>query len=259
MNVYSLRDLQQCFQDHVLHGGGVMPNLIACSNSSDTPTRLGIYANAYRLRLLEALKTDYPALHTLAGAELFERIGRGYIDACPSTHYSIRYFGQHFAAYIEETTDYREFPVLAEVARLEWHLTLAFDATDDLVLDEDALATLPASAWPNMQIRFHDSLQRCEFNWNVSDLWRSIDQNDTPVTPALFKEPVSCMIWRQALQVYLRTMEPAEAFTLDCLREGNDFATACSGLCDYFEPEAVGLKAAGFLKRWCRAGLIAGM
>lgn len=257
MSDYSLHDIQQCFQDHVLHGGSMMPELISINSSADTSTRLDIYANAYRQRLLEALKTDYPALHTLAGDELFERIGRDYIDACPSTHYSIRYFGEHFAAYIEETSSYRELPVLAEMAHLEWRLTLAFDATDDPAIDEEALAALPASAWPTLRLRIQDALQRCEFHWNVSELWRAIDKSDTPVTPTELKQPVSYVIWRQALQVCLRTMEPAEAYALDCLRNGNDFATACSGLCDYFESGEVGLKAAGFLKRWCRAGCIA--
>ena len=256
MSNYSLHDIQQRFQDHVLDGGGAMPKLIACKSSADTQTRLDIYVNAYRLRLLEALKTDYPALQALAGDELFERIGHDYIDACPSTHYSIRYFGQHLAAFIADTPGYRESPVLAEMAELEWRLTLAFDAADDPVLDEESLAAMPTSAWPTLRLRFQESLQRCEFHWNVSDVWRAIDQNDAPAAPAELKQPISCVIWRQALQVYLRKMEPAEAFALDCLRDGNDFATACSGLCDYFEPEEVGLKAAGFLKRWCRAGIV---
>ena len=110
--------------------------------------RLAIYANGYRLRLLEALDTDFSALHTLAGDELFEQIGRAYIDAHPSEHFSIRYFGQHLSAFLAQTAPYTETPVLAEMAALEWALTLAFDAADDPVLTEASLAMLPAESWP---------------------------------------------------------------------------------------------------------------
>jgi hypothetical protein len=120
----------------------------------DHAQRFGIYADAYLLRLLEAVKTDYPALHTLAVDELLERIGRDYIDACPSTHFSIRYFGRHLSAFIDETPSYREIPVLAEMARLEWLLTLAFDAADSSTLDEATLSALPMESWPGMHLGF---------------------------------------------------------------------------------------------------------
>lgn len=256
MNDSSLRELQQCLQDHVLHGGSAMPKLIDCRIGTDATLRLGIYANAYRLRLLQALKTDYPALHTLAGDELFERIGRDYIDACASTNFSIRYFGQHLPAFIDETPGYREIPVLAEMARLEWLLSLAFDAADSESVDEASLSTLPMESWPSMRLRFHDSLQRYDFFWNAPGIWRAIDQRLPPESPVIHDVARPWLIWRHQLQNYFRLMDPAEAFALDNLRSGSDFAAVCSGLCDFLKPEEVGLKAAGYLRNWIRAGII---
>ena len=256
MNDSSLRELQECFQEHVLHGGSVMPKHVARSQDTDATIRLGIYANAYRLRLLEALQNDYPVMHTLAGDELFARIGRDYIDTCPSTHFSIRYFGQHLAAFIDETPDYREIPVLAEMARLEWKLTLAFDAADSNVIDEETLSSLPSESWPAMRLRFSDSLQRQDFFWNAPEIWRTIDQHMPPQTPVEYETAHPWLIWRHDLQNYFRPLDTAEAFALDSLRNGNDFAAICSGLCDHFEPQQVGLKAAGYLKNWIRMGIV---
>ena len=78
-----LRDLQTCFQRHVLHGDNDMLTQVSADTRPNAAARLAIYANAYRLRLLEALDTDFSALHTLAGDALFEQIGRAYINAHP--------------------------------------------------------------------------------------------------------------------------------------------------------------------------------
>lgn len=252
-----LNDLQNRFQAHILHGAGGMLEQVMTDTKPDATTRLAIYANAYRLRLLEALRTDYPALHTLVGDDQFDQLGRAYINAYPSTHYSIRYFGQHLSAFLSATVPYREIPVLAEMSTLEWALTLAFDATDDPVLSATDLATLPAEAWPSMRIHFHASLQRHDFRWNVPELWSAIDQQRTPEPPTGYPQARAFMIWRRELQNYFRPLDPAEAWALDSLREGADFATLCTGLCRYFDTAEVGQQAASYLKAWVQAGLVA--
>ncbi len=256
MTYLSLRDLQTCFHAHVLHGDDCMFVQISADSQSNAASRLAIYANAYRLRLIEALTTDFTALHTLTGDDLFERICRGYIDANPSTHYSIRYFGSHLSTFLADTSPYHETPVLAEMAALEWALTLAFDAADDPVLDETALASLPVAAWPGMRVRLHASVQCRVFHWNAPELWSAIDRQHAPEAPVAYSEPHTWLIWRRALQTYFRPLEDTEAWALNCLREGADFAALCSGLCARVEPSQVGLQAASYLKGWLQAGLV---
>src|SRR5512141_742854 len=123
---HSLDSLQDCFQAHVLTGKGAILAEISPDVRPSAAARLAIYANGYRLRLLEALSSDFPALHTLVGDELVEQIGRSYIDVHPSTHFSIRYFGQHLSAFLARTVPYADTPALSEMAALEWSLSLSF-------------------------------------------------------------------------------------------------------------------------------------
>ncbi len=252
-----LRDLQQAFQAQVLHGDDALLAQIAPARPS-AAARLAVYENAYRLRLLEALRTDFPALHTLAGDALFERLGRAYIDAHPSTHFSIRWFGRRLGDFLAASAPWRETPVLAEMAVLEWALTLAFDAADDPVISEADVAALSAEAWPGMRLRFHPSVQRHDFRWNVPELWTAVDQQRPPEPPQTNPQPRAWVIWRRELQNYFRALDNTEAWALDRLRRGADFATLCDGLCERVEPEQVSLRAAGYLKGWVRAGLVAG-
>lgn len=253
----SLRHLQLSFQAHVLHGDQGMIAQISHNVLPSPESRLAIYANGYRLRLLEALSTDFPALHTLAGDDFFELIGRRYIEDHPSSHYSIRYFGRHLSSFLAETEPFSVTPVLSEMARLEWALTLAFDAADDPVLDESAVAALPREAWSTMRLRFHASVQRHEFQWNAPELWTAIDQQQAAEPPQAYAQPRAWLIWRREFQNYFRPLDDNEAWAVDSIHAGNDFATVCAGLCERGEASQVGLLAAGYLKGWLHAGLVA--
>lgn len=252
-----LRDLQACFQAHVLQGDTGMLARISTDARPSAAARLAIYANAYRLRLLEALKTDFPALHTLAGDALFEQIGRAYIDAYPSTQYSIRYFATNLSRFLSDTPPFHATPVLSEMATLEWALTLAFDAADDPVLDEAVLAALPATAWPGLRLRLHASVQCPVFRWNVPELWTAIDRQRTPEPPTAYPAPRAWLIWRRELQTYFRPLDATEAWALDSLRNGVDVASLCDGLCSRMEPDQVGTWAASYIKGWVESGVVA--
>ncbi len=251
-----LRNLQDCFQAHILEGDQAMLARISPDTKPSAVARLAIYADGYRLRLLEALHSDYPALHTLAGDELFEQIGRAYIDVHPSTHYTIRYFGQHLSAFLTATAPYKDTPALGEMAALEWSLSLAFDAADTAVITVDTLAALPPESWPELRLHFHPSLHRHDFHWNMPELWSAIDAQTGPQAPQPYPQARAWLIWRRDLQNYFRPLEPAEAWALDSMVSGASFAALCEGLCNYIDVEQVGLQAAGFLKGWIQTGLV---
>ena len=64
--------------------------------------RLGIYADAYRLRIIEALSNSYPILKALLGDDLFEQAARLYIDQYPSTYRNMRWVGDKMAEHLQE-------------------------------------------------------------------------------------------------------------------------------------------------------------
>jgi Putative DNA-binding domain len=256
MNTDGLRMLQQEFQSYILRRDEYVVRRIEGTRRVGNRTRLGIYAEAYRLRLLEALRVDFPALHTLAGDDGFERIGRAYIDAFPSEHYSIRYFGRQMSAFLAHDIRFRDTPVFAEMAAFEWALGLSFDAADDVSVAVEAVGAIPGEAWPDLRLCLHPSVQRLDLRWNIPGLWKAIQEEQAPQPPVVADQPRAWVIWRRDLQSYFRSVPVVEARALDALGEGQCFAELCADLCEWIEEEQVAAHAAQLLRRWVSDGLI---
>ena len=251
-----LSALQAVFQDFVLGGDSAINAEIIGTARVDAATRLGIYANAYRLRLLEALDTDYPGLHTIAGDDEFERLGRAYIDAHPSTFRSLRWFGDRMSDFLRTTEPYCDYPVFAEMAAFEWAMSDAFDAADTPPVTVDHMATIAADAWPTLRFVPHDSVRRLDLRWNVPALWKAIDAEQDPPAPEESDAPIAWLVWRRDLRTWFRSLDVAEAWALDAMLRGEAFSAICEGLAEWIDTENVAGHAAGLLKRWLTDGLI---
>lgn len=218
--------------------------------------RVKVYVDGYRLRLLEVLEDNFTGLHTLVGDEEFDRLGRAYIDAHPSTHPSVRWFSRNLEAFLRGTPPYDAHPYLAEMAAFEWTQGLVFDAADDPVAEMQTLASVPPETWAGLRFGFHASVRRLELAWNVPQAWAAMDAGDAPPELVSADSPVSWLLWRAELTTRWRSLGKDEAWALDAALEGGNFAGLCEGLCRWHEASGVALKAASFLKLWFSDGLV---
>jgi len=217
---------------------------------------LAIYHNAYRARLLETLQGDYPTLHHWMGDEEFDRLVNAYLQAHPSQHYSLRWLGARLPTFIEGYLVAEQSAPLAELARLEWAFTLAFDAPDGEPLNLESMAALPPGEWPGLQVRLLPSVQWLICRYNSLAQWRAVksEAEDFPPSQALEQVGV-CLVWRQGLVSHYRSLGAAEAEALHGMGvEGWSFAELCAQLSVYGDSAA--LQAAAWLKQWISEGLL---
>jgi hypothetical protein len=252
----TLRHLQERLQSYVLEDDRGIEEQVISTSKISACARLEIYAEAYRLRLLGALENDFPALKALLGNEAFSKLGRTYIEAHPSHHFSLRYFGRHLKRFLTHTSPYRQAPWLAEMAAFEWALGEVFDAADSRTLTLDEIATIPPMKWAQMRLHFHPSVHRLDLHWNVPLLWKAIDQHESPGPPVESHIPLPWVLWRQDLKNYFRSLKEDEAWALDAAQAGKTFGTICEGLCIWHEEAKVPQQAAILLQRWVTDGLL---
>jgi hypothetical protein len=100
--VEALADLQAWMQNAILAGSAEGARArVRDGNRLTAEARIGIYAAAYRLRLIECLRAEYPLLRRLAGPTAFDLFAQGYVAARPSRSYTLYDFGAGFADYLE--------------------------------------------------------------------------------------------------------------------------------------------------------------
>jgi len=182
--VSGLACLQHGFQDYLLHRDQRITDQLIGTSRCSAQERLSIYGDGYRQRLLAALKTDFPALHALLGDMAFDRLGRAYIDAYPSQHPSLRWFGRHVSKFLRQTPLYASQPILAEMAAFKWAQGEVFDAEDADVINIETIGALALDVWPTMRFILHPSVRCVNCDWNVPTIRQAIDKQEPRPRPS---------------------------------------------------------------------------
>ncbi|MDH4557897.1 DUF2063 domain-containing protein [Pseudomonas sp. BN417] len=249
-----LKEFQQRFETYLLDDSGApaaeLLDVIRGGPALGALEGLGIYHHAYRARLVEALRGDYPTVHHWLGDDEFEALAHAYLRAHPSAHFSLRWLGARLADFIESWLVPEQAAPLAELARLEWAFTLAFDAADGESLTLERMARLSAGEWPELRLALLPSVQQVPCRHNSLSLWRAVKEGREFPGSRQLEGPELCLVWRQGLVGQYRSLAEEEGRALlGMVEQGWSFARLC---------EALGkpMQAAQWLKLWISEGLV---
>ena len=251
-----LASLQRAFQRHVYRPGRAMERAVLATRRASAGRRLGIYADAYRLRLVEALGIDYPVLRELLGEERFNRATSELIAVLPSRHRNLRWYGGELADFLARSPRWRRPARLAEMAQFEWALGLAFDAADRALATIEDAARVPAADWPAMRIQLHPSVRLLHLRSNAPQTWLALSKGRTPPAAAMRARAAHWLVWRQGHEPYYRALPADEAWALAAAAKGRNFGALCEGLRKHVGDAHAAQRAARLLKGWLGEGLV---
>jgi hypothetical protein len=254
-----LAELQHQLQRDLLGGESTIAGAIADAPPLPVQARLGIYRNAYRARLIEALDEVYPILHWLLGDETFQSLCTLFVETHPSQHRSIRWYGGELAEFLGATAPFADQPILSEIARLEWTLAEVFDAADAGVTDRSSLQAVDPVRWATLSFGFHPSLRRLTLAWNTVAVWQAGSAGEDSPSPERSPEPVEWLLWRQHFKNYFRSLDAIERAALDAAVAGGTFSDICESLAAHLPEEDIALRAATLAATWVDSGLIASL
>lgn len=252
----ALAALQRAFQRHVYRPRGAMERHVVAGPRAGAARRLGVYVSAYRARLVEALAEDYPALRVQLGERRFDELMREFIAAHPSVFPNLRWYGGELARFMARSARWRRPALLAELARFEWALGLAFDAADAPLARESDLARVPAGEWPGLRFCLHPSACRLSLRSNAPEIWRAAIRKSGRATPRLRRHAAEWLVWRKGFEPFYRPLARDEAWALGAIARGRDFASVCAGLRTFVGSVRAALQAAQYLRNWMTEGLI---
>jgi hypothetical protein len=251
-----LFNTQQTFQQFLLNGNPEVYELIIGTEKVSAQKRLSIYQNAYRLRLADALASNFPVLKVYLGDDSFAEVASEYIARYPSQFRSIRWYGENLPVFLSQHADYREYDFLCELAQFEWCLSLVFDAADSKVVMMEDVVIIPAEYWAEMRLVPHPSVHRIDLTTNAVQIWQDISEEKTPHEPSQYPDKINWIVWRHNLVSHFNSLENDEAWAIDAMQKGLSFNDICEGLCKWHTVEYAGVRAASLLRAWIQAGLI---
>ncbi|WP_095081138.1 DNA-binding domain-containing protein [Pseudomonas sp. Irchel s3h17] len=255
-----LNEWQRAFESYLLGeqatANSALARTLTGGPTLDVETGLAIYHNAYQARLQDVLRDDFPAIRHWLGDAEFDQLTAQYVRQNPSAHYSLRWLGSGFEAFIRIHLVEAQGAPLAELAHLEWAFTLAFDAAEHEPLTMESMASLSPEEWPALQLGFRPCVQWLECGFNSVALWRSVkDGTEFPGRRKL-DAPQVVVVWRAGLICHYRSLPPDEAWALSgMVKEGWNFAELCAQLTVNYG-EGAPLQAVTWLKQWVYDSLL---
>jgi hypothetical protein len=250
-----LRELQTQFIRYMLGQAHQLDEYIQPDDTGAVEARLSIYANAYRVRLRQAIETDHEILWRYLGDELFSRVAEAYIARHPSSSPSLRHFADGLPELLAEGAPFNEHPELAELAGFERALMDVFDASDAERVGVDALRAIEAAQWPTLNLRFHPSVRIYSTHWNSVEIWKALKADHPPMQ--VRHRPTHWLLWRGTSHLSeFRPLRAEEMTLLSAALDGANFAELCECLLEHRSADAVSATLLEYLVSWLEAGLV---
>ena len=252
----SFKDLQDSFQRAVLNGDQAILGDIRKSEKESRDTLLGVYQNAYGLRLIEFLDNEYEKLSLLLGDDGWEAMCRAYIGNTISRSPNARHYGAKLPEFLREHTPFAENPVLGDMADFERALNHAFDAANEETLTLNDLGAVPPEDWPDLIFQPHASVTRIDLATNAQSMWQALEHEEEPPAIAVLGEPDRIITFRQELRSMFRSMSYEEAMLWDEMAKDVNFGGLNELSATYGGEEEAAMRVAGYLKGWIESEML---
>jgi hypothetical protein len=223
----SLLELQRDFAAALISGetGRLKHELIFGARELDATAALSVYRNNVFSNYRKALLDDFPAVAALVGDRFFEGACDAYVRAHRCESGDLNDFGAMFGSFLQQWPPAQGLPYLADVARLEWAVHVAFNAGDVPGLELSELAHVAPDRLPALRFDLHPSAVLMHSAYPVLEIWRtSTGKSDERVQLDAGEDHL--LIIRREGNVQIEPLAVAQFAALQALREGRELTEA---------------------------------
>jgi hypothetical protein len=219
--------------------------------------RLQVYATMYRLRVAEALESQFPRIARALGPDAFGEAAVAFVAAVPSRNPSLRWIGRGFPDWL--AANHADATTLAPLARLEWARADVFDLADQPALTVEALRSLPPNAFADLPLRLIDAHRFVDAGAATLAVWAQLREDGQGDGDASAAQDAGggTLVWRQDVAVYHRGLTGDERAALESVAAGTTFGRVCERLGDGLTDEEAAARAFAWLSTWALDGLLA--
>lgn len=218
----ALPELQAAFAAHL--AGVHRPDLIA--EILPAGRRLAIHRHYVRDSLAAALAATFPTVQAVVGVDFFRGLARVFIDRSPPTQPVLSEYGADFADFIAGHGPARGLPYLADVARLDWALNLAFHAPADGRVTAADLAALPTERLPSVRLALAPGTVLIASPYPLDCIWAASQPAASADAVDLNRGGVRLLVLRRPDDAAFVSLSKSEAAFVAVLAEGRQLDEA---------------------------------
>jgi hypothetical protein len=277
---HSLRDVQKWMQEVITHPDGIskgvssseatksigitvdqLEQVILPSRDMSSLDRLQIYGRAYYGRLIECLRTQFPAVRAAIGDEAFDGLGFGYLIQHPSKSYTLGSLGNSFDAFLattrparvnsteEHQPDFADFLIeLAHLERIYGDVFHGDGPERSRSLQPSDFEGMSAEDFSDCRLIPYPCMRLLEFQFPVHEYASAIRQGTEPTAP--IARPVSLVVTRRDYVVRRFEITRPQLVLLSSLQQNATVGESLKTLCEHPEIEMRSLTSE--LREWFR-------
>lgn len=218
--------------------------------------RLDIYAEAYFLRLLESMKSDFSITAQILGDVSFQKLVSDYLKQHPSSSASLADVGRYFSKFAGTYSDLKHVRFLEPVIEMEWLFIESFYADDSEFLDSSLLVNMSDEDWETAKFILAPSVFLIESTWPL-DLLSAMQTEDFDFAQLTeFKTPHGFLMSRKNGNVSLEPVAEAQFALIEKLKLGESLISSLEQVQVLFPDNDIGSEIMNWFNEWVSRGII---
>ncbi len=221
-----LRDLQAAFAG--MMKGEDQPGLEAAVVGDAIPAaaRLRVYRHHVEQSLVAALAATFSTVQTIVGEDFFRAMARRYVAGDLPRQPVLAEYGASFQAFVAGYEPAASLPYLADVARLDWALNLAFHSPATNPLTAADLSSLPAERVAELPLALAPGAAILRSSYPIDRIWQASQPGAAAETVDLGAGGVNLLVLRREDDAAFVRVSDAEGAFLSAAGRGETLEEA---------------------------------